>query len=109
MAFLSSDTDASAHGKLPIGLSGPRQESIVRLGGGNELTVAVHILAILEHPSKPPSTILIEQYRPPVGTTVIGTPKTCSRDRSLMSEFPAGLVDEGEDVKWAVSQTDVGM
>ncbi|ORY28636.1 putative phosphoribosyl-ATP diphosphatase [Naematelia encephala] len=46
---------------------------------------SVHILAILHHPSDPISTILIEQYRPPVGKTVV--------------EFPAGLVDEGEDAE----------
>ncbi|WWC88013.1 uncharacterized protein L201_002915 [Kwoniella dendrophila CBS 6074] len=44
---------------------------------------SVHILALLHHPSKPVSTIIIEQYRPPTGATVI--------------EFPAGLIDEGED------------
>ena len=45
--------------------------------------IAVHVLALLHHPSKPVSTILIEQYRPPAEATVV--------------EFPAGLVDEGED------------
>ncbi|WVR05703.1 hypothetical protein IAU60_002727 [Kwoniella sp. DSM 27419] len=44
---------------------------------------SVHILALLHHPSKPVSTIIIEQYRAPAGATVI--------------EFPAGLIDEGED------------
>ncbi|OCF75136.1 ADP-ribose pyrophosphatase [Kwoniella mangroviensis CBS 8886] len=44
---------------------------------------SVHILALLHHPSKPVSTIIIEQYRPPAGATVI--------------ELPAGLIDEGED------------
>lgn len=52
-------------------------------------STAVHILALLHHPSKPISTILIEQYRPPVGGTCI--------------EFPAGLVDEGEDPAWVLS------
>ena len=33
---------------------------------------AVHILALLHHPSKPVSTIIIEQYRPPIGSAVIG-------------------------------------
>lgn len=46
-------------------------------------TLAVHILTLLHHPSRPISTILIEQYRPPAGATCI--------------ELPAGLVDEGED------------
>ncbi|ODN84249.1 hypothetical protein, variant 2 [Cryptococcus amylolentus CBS 6039] len=44
---------------------------------------SVHILALLHHPNKPTSTIFIEQYRPPVASTVI--------------ELPAGLIDEGED------------
>nr|XP_031858748.1 uncharacterized protein CI109_005843 [Kwoniella shandongensis]KAA5525820.1 hypothetical protein CI109_005843 [Kwoniella shandongensis] len=44
---------------------------------------SVHILALLHHPTKPVSTILIEQYRPPVSATVV--------------ELPAGLIDEGED------------
>ncbi|KAK8865728.1 hypothetical protein IAR55_000874 [Kwoniella newhampshirensis] len=44
---------------------------------------SVHILALLHHPTKPVSTIVIEQYRPPVSSTVI--------------ELPAGLIDEGED------------
>jgi 8-oxo-dGTP pyrophosphatase MutT (NUDIX family) len=44
---------------------------------------AVHILALLHQPSRPLSTLFIEQYRPPVGATCI--------------ELPAGLVDEGED------------
>ena len=35
-------------------------------------SVAVHILALLHRPFKPVSTILIEQYRPPVAATVIG-------------------------------------
>ncbi|OXG85189.1 ADP-ribose pyrophosphatase [Cryptococcus neoformans Gb118] len=44
---------------------------------------SVHILALLFHPHKPVSTVIIEQYRPPVASTVI--------------ELPAGLIDEGED------------
>lgn len=46
---------------------------------------AVAIFAILDHPSKPLSTIIIEQFRPPVGKYVV--------------EFPAGLVDEGESAE----------
>jgi ADP-ribose pyrophosphatase len=34
--------------------------------------LAVHILALLHHPSKPVSTIIIEQYRPPIEKTVVG-------------------------------------
>lgn len=36
------------------------------------IRLAVHILALLDHPSRPISTILIEQYRPPIGKTVVG-------------------------------------
>ncbi|KAJ9096410.1 hypothetical protein QFC21_005232 [Naganishia friedmannii] len=43
---------------------------------------AVAIIALLDHPSKPLSTVILEQYRPPIENTVI--------------ELPAGLVDEGE-------------
>ncbi|MCJ1475953.1 hypothetical protein MMC13_004617 [Lambiella insularis] len=43
---------------------------------------AVAIAPILRHPSKPPSTLLILQYRPPV--------------KAVCVEFPAGLIDEGE-------------
>ena len=43
---------------------------------------AVAIAPILRHPNRPPSTIIIIQYRPPV--------------ESFCVEFPAGLIDEGE-------------
>ena len=43
---------------------------------------AVAIAPILRHPNKPPSTIVILQYRPPV--------------EAICVEFPAGLIDEGE-------------
>ncbi|KAI5451772.1 hypothetical protein NCC49_001419 [Naganishia albida] len=43
---------------------------------------AVAIVALLDHPSKPLSTVILEQYRPPIGNTCI--------------ELPAGLVDGGE-------------
>ncbi|KAI1075462.1 NUDIX hydrolase domain-like protein [Whalleya microplaca] len=43
---------------------------------------AVAIAPILRHPSRPPSTLVILQYRPPVEATCV--------------EFPAGLIDEGE-------------
>ncbi|KAL9622937.1 MAG: hypothetical protein Q9160_002655 [Pyrenula sp. 1 TL-2023] len=46
---------------------------------------AVAIAPILRHPSRPPSTILVLQYRPPVAATCV--------------EFPAGLVDQGESVE----------
>ena len=40
------------------------------------------IAPIIRHPSKPPSTVIILQYRPPVEAVCV--------------EFPAGLIDEGE-------------
>jgi 8-oxo-dGTP pyrophosphatase MutT (NUDIX family) len=43
---------------------------------------AVAIVPILKHPSKPVSTMIIVQYRPPV--------------EAFCVEFPAGLIDEGE-------------
>ncbi|KAK3719894.1 hypothetical protein LTR37_004017 [Vermiconidia calcicola] len=43
---------------------------------------AVAIAPILRHPNKPPSTMIILQYRPPIEATCV--------------EFPAGLIDEGE-------------
>ncbi|EGX53084.1 hypothetical protein TWF173_007954 [Orbilia oligospora] len=43
---------------------------------------AVAIAPILLHPSRPASTLIVLQYRPPVGTTCV--------------EFPAGLIDRGE-------------
>jgi ADP-ribose pyrophosphatase len=48
---------------------------------------AVAICPILIHPSKPASTIIILQYRPPLGAVCV--------------EFPAGLIDEGETVEEA--------
>ena len=43
---------------------------------------AVAIAPIIRHPSHPPSTLIILQYRPPV--------------EAICVEFPAGLIDEGE-------------
>jgi ADP-ribose pyrophosphatase len=43
---------------------------------------AVAIAPILLHPSRPTQTLIILQYRPPVGATCV--------------EFPAGLIDENE-------------
>lgn len=37
-----------------------------------ELSIAVAIVALLDHPSKPLSTVILEQYRPPIGNTCIG-------------------------------------
>ncbi|CED84400.1 Nucleoside diphosphate-sugar hydrolase of the MutT (NUDIX) family [Phaffia rhodozyma] len=44
---------------------------------------SVAMLAILHHPSRPLSTVIIEQYRPPIDKIVI--------------ELPAGLIDPNED------------
>jgi ADP-ribose pyrophosphatase len=43
---------------------------------------AVAIAPILLHPSRPPSTLVITQFRPPAHAVCV--------------EFPAGLIDEGE-------------
>ncbi|KAK6339950.1 hypothetical protein TWF718_009339 [Orbilia javanica] len=43
---------------------------------------AVAIAPILLHPSRPASTLIVLQYRPPVAAVCV--------------EFPAGLIDEGE-------------
>lgn len=48
---------------------------------------AVTIGNILIHPSKPPSTMLVIQYRPPLDKYTV--------------EWPAGLVDEGESAEEA--------
>lgn len=34
--------------------------------------IAVAIIALISHPSKPLSTVIIEQYRPPIGKYIIG-------------------------------------
>lgn len=44
-------------------------------------------MPILKHPSKPVSTMIIVQYRPPV--------------EAFCVEFPAGLIDEGESPEQA--------
>jgi len=48
---------------------------------------AVAIVPILKHPSKPVSTMIIVQYRPPV--------------EAFCVEFPAGLIDDGESPEQA--------
>lgn len=57
-------------------------EAAARKTRGKGGVDAVAIAPILRHPSKPPSTMIILQYRPPVDATCV--------------EFPAGLIDEGE-------------
>ena len=57
-------------------------EAAARKTRGKSGVDAVAIAPILRHPSKPPSTMIILQYRPPV--------------EAFCVEFPAGLVDEGE-------------
>jgi ADP-ribose pyrophosphatase len=72
------------------------------------LKTAVAIVALLDHPSKPLSTVILEQYRPPIGNTCIGTSFPPTRDNILLanptrplSELPAGLVDGGESPEYA--------
>ncbi|KAH7116776.1 NUDIX hydrolase domain-like protein [Dendryphion nanum] len=57
-------------------------ESASRKTRGTSNVDAVAITTIIRHPSRPPSTIIILQYRPPVDAICV--------------EFPAGLVNEKE-------------
>lgn len=57
-------------------------EAASRKTRGSSGVDAVAIATILRHPARPPQTIVILQYRPPVDAVCV--------------EFPAGLVDEGE-------------
>jgi ADP-ribose pyrophosphatase len=57
-------------------------EAAARKTRGKAGVDAVAIVTVLRHPSRPPSTIIILQYRPPVGGVCV--------------ELPAGLVDEKE-------------
>lgn len=58
-------------------------ESASRKTRGKSGVDAVAISTIIRHPSRPASTIIILQYRPPVDAVCV--------------EFPAGLVDEAEE------------
>jgi ADP-ribose pyrophosphatase len=51
---------------------------------------AVTIMTILRHASRPPATILVLQYRPPVDAICV--------------EFPAGLIDAGETPEGAAER-----
>jgi ADP-ribose pyrophosphatase len=64
-----------------------RWEAAARKTRGATGVDAVAICPILIHPSKPSSTLIILQYRPPLGAFCV--------------EFPAGLVDDGETVEEA--------
>ncbi|KAF2263401.1 hypothetical protein CC78DRAFT_534013 [Lojkania enalia] len=57
-------------------------EAASRKTRGSSGVDAVAISTVIRHPSRPPSTIVILQYRPPVDAVCV--------------EFPAGLVDEKE-------------
>ena len=57
-------------------------ETVARKTRGASGVDAVAIMTILRHPSRPPSTIIILQYRPPVDAICV--------------EFPAGLIDANE-------------
>jgi ADP-ribose pyrophosphatase len=62
-------------------------EAAARKTRGKGGVDAVAIAPILRHPSKPPSTMIILQYRPPVEAVCV--------------EFPAGLIDQGESPEQA--------
>ncbi|KAF2862116.1 hypothetical protein K470DRAFT_256384 [Piedraia hortae CBS 480.64] len=62
-------------------------EAAARKTRGSTGVDAVTIAPIIRHPSRPVSTLIILQYRPPVGATCV--------------EFPAGLIDEGETAQQA--------
>lgn len=57
-------------------------EAASRKTRGGSGVDAVAIAALITHPSRAPSTIVILQYRPPVDAICV--------------EFPAGLIDDGE-------------
>lgn len=57
-------------------------EAAARKTRGSGGVDAVAIAPILRYANKPPATMIILQYRPPVAATCV--------------EFPAGLIDEGE-------------
>jgi ADP-ribose pyrophosphatase len=57
-------------------------EAAGRKTRGSSGVDAVAIMTILRHPSRPPATIIILQYRPPVDAICV--------------EFPAGLIDAEE-------------
>jgi len=56
----------------------------------NVENTTVAIATILRHPSRPPATIIILQYRPPVA--------------GICVELPAGLIDASEDPKTAAER-----
>ena len=62
-------------------------EAAARKTRGSSGVDAVAIAPILRHPSRPASTMIILQYRPPVEAYCV--------------EFPAGLIDEGESPEQA--------
>lgn len=69
----------SGHKGCVLCRSSVSASSFSRLGPGVD---AVAIAPILRHPSRPTSTIIILQYRPPVQATCV--------------EYPAGLIDGDE-------------
>ncbi|KAJ4356153.1 uncharacterized protein N0V89_004183 [Didymosphaeria variabile] len=62
-------------------------EAASRKTRGKSGVDAVAISTVIRHPNRPPSTIIILQYRPPVDAVCV--------------EFPAGLIDEKETPKEA--------
>ncbi|OCL11125.1 hypothetical protein AOQ84DRAFT_353190 [Glonium stellatum] len=65
-------------------------ESASRKTRGKSGVDAVAIASILRHPSRPPSTIIVLQYRPPIGAICV--------------EFPAGLIDANESPETAATR-----
>ncbi|KAE9363324.1 hypothetical protein N431DRAFT_433437 [Stipitochalara longipes BDJ] len=65
-------------------------EAAGRKTRGSSGVDAVAIMTILRHPSRPPATIIILQYRPPVDAICV--------------EFPAGLIDAGETPEEAAAR-----
>jgi len=65
-------------------------ETAARKTRGASGVDAVAMMTILRHPSRPLSTIIILQYRPPVDAICV--------------EFPAGLIDAGETPEVAAAR-----
>ncbi|KAI8934624.1 hypothetical protein NX059_008317 [Plenodomus lindquistii] len=65
-------------------------EAAARKTRGSSGVDAVAIVTLLKHPSRPLSTIIILQYRPPVDAVCV--------------ELPAGLVDAGESPSTAATR-----
>lgn len=89
----------------------PLQSSLAPRFVHNLCPLAVAMLALIKSETKafPLSTVIIEQYRPPIDAFVVGA-SSCYPFRSIFSvpcvisanvstELPAGLIDEGESAE----------